>query len=304
MPEPLNVLITGASGFSGRALAARLSLEPSLRLFAISRTSSHWPAPFHEIHQTDLGDLQKTRAILRSVNPQWIFHLAGKLKGSATELFQANTQNAIHLLEAAAEITPNARVLLIGSAAEYGPGPFRAPITEAEPCKPSGPYGISKYAMTLAGLDFARRTQLKVNVARAFNLIGPGIPSSLLLGALIERVRQAAKENRDCIQVGEVSAERDFIDVRDAANACLAIMASDASGEIFNVCSGVGTRIRDLVEAALKLSPTPMRYEVDSNLASAGAPSVIGNPQKLQTLGYVQRLSLADSLHESCLSIR
>jgi GDP-4-dehydro-6-deoxy-D-mannose reductase len=297
---PVNVLITGASGFSGRALAARLSLEPNLRLFALSRTAPESAAPFREIHLVDLSDFSKTLQILESVRPHWIFHLAGKLKGSEQELFQANTQNSINLLKAAAHAVPNARMLFVGSAAEYGPGPFRSPISENQTPSPSGAYGESKRQMTLAARGYARITRLQIKVARTFNLLGPGIPSTLLLGALIERIRSAVAEGKDIIRVGEVSAERDFIDVRDAANAYLALMESDASGEVFNVCSGIGTRIQELVEAALKLSPKPMRYETDPLIAAAGAPSVIGNPEKIRKLGFTPRISIAQSIADSC----
>ncbi len=281
------VLITGASGFTGKVLTNRLCREPDLNVLPLTRS------------QLDLSNSSAVRNVLAEIQPNWIFHLAGKLKGSPSELFQANTQNTIHLLEAA---PAGARILLIGSAAEYGYGTDSAgPIPETFSCRPTGAYGISKYAMTLAGLDFAKTGKVQVNIARTFNLIGPGIPATLLLGALIERVRRAVAQNESTIKVGEVSAERDFIDVRDAAEAYLAIMRSIANAEIFNVCTGQPTRVKDLVEAALKISPKQIQYEVDPSIAAAGAKSVIGDPSKLRALGFTPKISIDESLAAACV---
>jgi nucleoside-diphosphate-sugar epimerase len=283
------VLITGASGFTGTVLLRRLRDEN------VSTNSAG-----HGV----LQNVDSIRSVLRDCKPQWIFHLAGKLKGTAAQLFDANLRTTIHLLEAAAEVVPSARVLLIGSAAEYGTPVNDSPISEEHPCRPLGPYGISKYAMTLAGLDFAKRTKLQVNIARSFNLIGPGMPSTLLLGAILDRLQKAIETGADTIKVGDISAERDFIDVRDAVEAYLQIMKSDLNGQVVNVCSGIGTSIGDVVQSALKHSPRLICHEYDPKLGSGGAKSVVGNPMKLQSLGFSAHYSLETSIADTCASLR
>lgn len=285
----LEVLISGASGFTGGALLRRLVSE-DVRTAAFGRAV--------------LQDPVAVRAVLRDAKPEWIFHLAGKLKGTASELFEANLLSAVHLLEAAAEVAPRTRILLIGSAAEYGVPEDDSPISEKHPCRPVGPYGLSKYAMTLAACDFAERSDLPVNVARAFNLIGPNIPPTLLLGAVIERTKKALADGANMIKVGDLSAERDFLDVRDAVDAYIAIMKSNASGEIFNICSGIPTSIHELVDSALRHAPRPIGYEIDPALGSGGARRVIGNPQKIQNLGFRQKISLEQSIADACAPIR
>jgi GDP-4-dehydro-6-deoxy-D-mannose reductase len=300
-----NILITGASGFTGRTLAARLNEELDVQIHLTSRKEpKSIQCAWKTFSPCDFSDLRVVRAVLKETKPDWIFHLAGALKGNASELFQANVQNAVNLLEAASEIVPAARVLLIGSAAEYG-NPLRdGPISESHPCHPNGAYGVSKYAATLAGLDFAKRGKPRVNIARAFNLIGPGIPSTLLLGAVIERARKAIENDLPSISLGDISTERDFIDVRDAVEAYLMIMKSDANGEVFNVCGGVGTVLSDLVHAALKTAPRALLCVFDSKLGSAGAKSVVGNPDKLRSLGFQARFSLQQSIKDSCEPLR
>ena len=296
----VEVLITGASGFTGTALASRLSTEPGFGLHLVSRREPpRNVCPWKRYYPADFHDPETTRAILKEVRPDWIFHLAGALKGTAAELFQANVQNTIHLLEGAAAVVQHARILLIGSAAEYGTPVNDLPISEEHPCRPVGPYGVSKHAMTLAGLDFSKRTPLQVNVARSFNLIGPNVPPSLLLGAIIERARQALGAEKDFITVGDVSPERDFIDVRDAADAYVTIMKSRSRGEVFNVCSGRPTMIREVVKETLRHAPRPLRYEIDPSLGSGGAKSVIGDPSKLAALGFQPRFSLERSIEDA-----
>ncbi len=299
------ILITGASGFTARSLVAKLRDDPDIRINLVSRRlSAKSPAGWKRHFPTDWQDTRLIKAILEEAKPSWIFHLAGALKGTASELFQANVQNTIHLLEAACEIVPQARILLIGSAAEYGDPLNDFPISEEHPCRPVGPYGVSKYAMTLAGLDFAKRTKLQINVARTFNLIGPSMPNTLLLGAVLDRLQKAIEQGTNTIKVGDISAERDFIDVRDAVNAYLMIMKSDANGQVFNVCSGIGTSISDVVETALKTAPRLICHEYDPKLGAGGAKSVVGNPQKIQGLGFRPRISLAQSIVDTCAKPR
>lgn len=299
----MRALITGVSGFTGIALTRNLERIPNMEIFGADIRQPE-NLPLSKAFIVDLTDAKRVHQLIQDTLPDWIFHLAGRLKGNATDLFQANTQNAIHILDAAHAVVPRSRVLLIGSAAEYG---FRpewdgVPISENELCEPKGPYGLSKYAMTLAGLDFNRSTELSVNIARSFNLIGPSIPSTLLLGALIERVRTAKAAGESKIKVGNVSAERDFIDVRDAVEAYVTIMASQARGEIFNVCTGAATKIQTLVEAAL--APAGLTYETDDTLLRPDDPKcVIGNSAKLKALGFEPSTPLAESLRDACLSI-
>lgn len=297
------ILVTGAGGFTGRALLTRL---PGT-VFGIDRITPADTAAFSEFFEADLADASKLRSILKKTQPNAIINLAGLLKGNAVELFQANTQNTVQLLEAAAAAAPNASVLLIGSAAEYGFAPQMdgVPFPETYPCDPRGPYGISKYAMTLIAQDFVRRASLKINIARTFNLIGPNIPPSLLLGALIQRVREALKTNAQTIVVGNVEAERDFIDVRDAVDAYLSILSSGASGEVFNVCTGRPTRIQALVESALACAPRKIGYTVDPALLRADDPKcVIGDASKMRRLGWEPAITVEQSLADSCAVLR
>lgn len=295
-----DILITGASGFTGAALTERLSAEGGHRLFGVARRPALNPSLFTEVLLSDLEEPESAAKILKRIRPEWIFHLAGRLSGTLSELMQTNFAATIHLLGAASRMAPGARILLIGSAAEYGKPADGAPIPETQMCLPETPYGLSKYAMTLLGLRAAAESGLRINIARAFNIIGPGCPRTLLLGALIERVQKARALGESTVAVGDVRAERDFIDVRDAAEAYMAIIKSEANGEIFNVCTGVPVKIQTVVELALAAFGKEFRFEVEPSLGSPGAPRVFGSPKKIGSLGFGPHFSLEESITDVC----
>ena len=181
--------------------------------------------------------------LLRRVRPDLVFHLAGIQQGEAKDIYRTNVMGAVHLLEAVRQECHSSRVLLVGSAAEYGlVGKNELPVTESTPCKPQGPYGLSKYASTLAGLDWSRQFGMKVVIARPFNIIGAGISPNLFAGALLARAREAlATQGDPMVKVGNMESQRDFIAVEDVV-------------EAYMRCWKVITGARFLISAPVALS--------------------------------------------------
>ena len=129
------------------------------------------------------------------------------------------------------------------------------PLAEDHECRPVGPYGLSKHAMTLAALDHARADGTKVIVARPFNLVGAGMPTNLVAGAIAQRTRQALARGESTITVGNANTQRDFIAVEDAVEAYVKLLQSGAWGEVFNICSGQATSIESIIQTLLSFSP-------------------------------------------------
>src|SRR6476619_3871719 len=131
----LKALIVGARGFCARHLAERLRNPSQVRRIGLARGPAPDGAPFDEWHAVDLRDGVAVARAIAAIAPDWVFHVAGVVAAPAAELYQANTLGTVHLLEALREHAPRARILLVGSAAEYGPD-AALPVAEDSPCRP------------------------------------------------------------------------------------------------------------------------------------------------------------------------
>jgi GDP-4-dehydro-6-deoxy-D-mannose reductase len=262
-------LITGAGGFCARHLAKRLKAEGGVRIAGLDHVLLTPPwIPAEDYFAVDLRDQAQVETAIRTVQPSWVFHLAGVTKAGGGDIFGANLMGCIYLLEAVAAHAPDARVLLAGSAAEYGAVPRHClPVSEQRPCRPVGTYAISKYAATLAGLDYAQHLGMRVVVARPFNIVGAGVPPGLVVGALLDRAWQALQSKDEVVvEVGNLDSERDFIAVEDVTEAYIRMVQGCFWGEVFNICSGQAWSIRQIAMSLFSHSPRPIRLAVDPAL--------------------------------------
>ena len=250
--------------------------------------------------QIDLGEFAQVVDLLRRVRPDLVFHLAGIHHGEAKDIYRTNVMGAVHLLEAVRLESHSARVLFVGSAAEYGlVGKEELPITEDIPCRPQGPYGLSKYASTLAGLNWCRQYGMKIVIARPFNIIGAGMPQSLVVGAILARARKAlAQGGNPVVKVGNLDSERDFVAVDDTVDAYVRMLEGNRWGEVFNICSGRPYAVRDVVEMLLSFAPRRVQFEVDPTLLRSHEGKVIyGSYGKAkEAFGFVPATPLHDAL--------
>jgi GDP-4-dehydro-6-deoxy-D-mannose reductase len=301
-------LITGVAGFCGAHLAGRLRREGAVHLTGVDRAARPAQCPVDEYYVADLDNEQEVAGIVERCHPAMIFHLAGLAPGaslalaatSTLELYRVNVMATLRLLEAVRLHAPNSKVLLVGSAAEYGTvTESNLPVTEEHPCRPTTAYGISKHAATLIGQDYARRLNMSIVIARPFNIIGPGVPRSLVLGALLQRAKEALSgTGAAVVKVGNLGSERDFIAVEDVVEAYWRMLQGDFRGEIFNLCSGEPCSIRKLGRVLLSNSSRPVRIEVDPALADRASifPFYGSNAKARRAFGFSPTVSLEESL--------
>jgi GDP-4-dehydro-6-deoxy-D-mannose reductase len=295
------VLITGVGGFCAGHLVSALAAEGRMRIVG-SDLGDEAPrgVPLADYFAADLARPDAAATLIRRVRPDWLFHLAARCRGTAEEVYRANLLGGVNVLEGVQESSPQARVLVVGSAAEYGPAsPQDMPLSEDSPCHPCGAYGVSKHALCLASQDYARNRGLKVVVARPFNIVGAGVPPYLVVGAVVDRAKQAlSKSDPPSISVGNLDSMRDFVAVEDVADAYVRMLRGDWWGEVFNLCSGAPRKIRDVVELLLSHSPRPIEYRVDPRLLSAAdVPLHYGSCEKARrAFGFVPSVALEQSL--------
>ncbi len=268
------VLITGGTGVLGRALARSLS-----RVHEVWTTSRRDTGDDRHV-AADLTADDAARAIVTRVQPNMVVHLAGTTRGSPPELFDANVVTTVNLLQA---VDPSTPVIAVGSAAEYGPGTGDL-IAETAPLRPVSEYGRSKAAGSLAATAIARRRGIPLTIVRPFNVVGPEMPTTSPLGNIGAQLRAAQGTSTDRLRTGRLDVVRDFIPIGFVVEALTAVVADPQPDGVFNICSGVGLRLRDVVEAlAGRLGVAP-EICVDPDLAALpAAERVVGDPARLTT---------------------
>jgi len=258
----MRVLVTGAAGFAGTHLLRQLVADGH-DVHAAVLPGEKLARDLREIptHRADVTDVAQLEHVLTEVTPEWIFHLAAiahpkTCRENPLLAWEVNFVGTHNLYRLATEVVPEARVLFIGSAAEYGrPAPTDLPLTEEAPLRPRDVYAATKVAGDLVGARYARDGKLAVIRARAFNHFGPGqevgyvAPDFARQVARIERGLQEPK-----VTVGDLECERDFLDVRDVVRAYIMLIEKGQPGAVYNVCSETSRKIGDLLDGLLKLA--------------------------------------------------
>ena len=306
--NPTTTLITGAAGFAGRHLLARLqAAQPEERLVAWSRQDVHANHSGHvEWQPVDVTVRDYVANRIKDIRPDRVFHLAGSPHVGQSWIdawvpLKTNVIGTHHVLDAIRAHHPRCRVLVVTSAMIYRPS--GEPLDEDSPVGPASPYGFSKLAQDQLALNAAREDGLDVVVARPFNHVGPGQDPSFFLSsfskqiALIEAGRTAPE-----IHVGNLDAERDLTDVRDVVDAYVQLLAAGASGRAYNICSDHTHRIGDLLDRLIAMARVPVKRMVDpARLRPNDVPRLVGNSTRLRSeLGWTPQrdidATLADTL--------
>jgi GDP-4-dehydro-6-deoxy-D-mannose reductase len=290
---PGKILVTGATGFVGAALIRSLEAEGrAADVIAVSRRGPY---------VTDLRKREDAHAMIRDVRPAVLFHLGGLINSTnLDDLYASNVASTQYLLEAIGTHAPACRVVVPGSAAEYGRVPQEElPISEKRVPTPLVPYGLAKVWQTATTGYFASRGVSAV-VARLFNLVGTGTPTRLSVGAFAEQLRLIREgEEEPLLVVGDLTPRRDFIDVADASAALIALAATTEATGIYNVCSGRSVSMAEVLDILVTESGLDVKIAVDDARLRhrAEIPDSVGDPARLQAAtGWRPLIPLRESL--------
>ena len=288
------VLVIGAAGFLGRNVLDLLRAQPDLLVRTASRSA---PAGALDV-RLDLADAAQLAAVLVDEAPDVVVNCAGAVGGSDAELTSANVTGPANLVSVLARLRPGARLIHLGSAAEYGITEIGVPVTEDMGGEPVGWYGHSKLAGTRL-VVMGRQAGLDTLVLRVFNPIGPHAPVGSFPGRVVAELRRAIAE-RDDIRLGPLGSVRDFVDVRDIAEAVLAsVNAPSLDRPILNLASGIGTRIRSIVDELVDIAGfggTVFESAAGSSRSAAVAWQQADITAISTSLGWKPRVELLDSL--------
>jgi GDP-4-dehydro-6-deoxy-D-mannose reductase len=253
----MKILITGAAGFTATHLAKELAARsgPAAGRNELFFTGIRADRPEHcaDYIQCDLSQFEPVRQLIDSIRPDQIYHLAGSFSNTYELDYQANVLSTRNVLESVLRAQSGARVLLVGSSAEYGTVTADDnPIREDHPLKPISIYGLTKVFQTQLMDYYCRVNKLNIVMARTFNIFGEGMSNRLFVGRLYQEINKYQRGEISKITVGNLKSKRDYIDISDAVKLYEAIMTAGKSGEIYNVGSGKSIQIADLLAKILQ----------------------------------------------------
>lgn len=290
-------LITGVSGFTGRHLARRLVAE-GCAVTGTVRSRLSGVQGVDERH-VDVADWDGLRELVLETRPDVVFHLAAVVDTVTTPdlaaLYQTNTVGTAALLEAVLRSESSPRVLIASSAFAYGrvSGPADC-ISESTPLAPVTPYGASKAAAEAIALQWWRQTGIDLVVARGFQHTGPEHVGAY---ALADWARQLAN-GVPTLEVGNLDVVRDYLDVRDVASAYAALAEGGRPGEIYNVGSGIGRSMRQMLDALLQAFGREVEVRSSTHrFRTSDQPVFVADVEKLRNeLGWAPGYSMDQTL--------
>lgn len=290
------VLITGASGFTGRFLAKALA-DKGLAVFGSGATApASWDCKLAGYFEADLGEPGSAGALVREVRPDGVIHLAGIAfvgHGDVSEIYHTNVVGTRNLLQALVESdTEISSVILASSANVYGNAREGA-LDEAMPFNPVNDYAASKAAMELVANVY--RERLPITITRPFNYTGRGQSIKFLIPKIVDHARRRAP----AIELGNLDVFRDFSDVRVVVEAYSRLLTTPAAvGRTVNICSGRCYSLREILALVAELSGHDMMVSVNPEFVRQNEVHVMkGDPSLLETLvGSLEMPPIRDTL--------
>jgi GDP-4-dehydro-6-deoxy-D-mannose reductase len=306
----MRVLVTGIGGFAGPVVAdaLRAAGHEVLGLVQAEPVSSRLAAlglPAGALHVGDVTDAAGLGRVLAGARPDAVVHLAGltfvpAAERDPSETYRVNVGGLLALLAAVRAEAPKARVLAVGSADVYGAVErSELPVREETPFRPVTVYGASKAAADLTAAQWARAYALDVVRARPFNHTGPGQDAAFVCSALARQVAAIeAGKQEPVLRVGNVDPVRDFSDVRDVAAGYVALLERGHSGDAYNLCSGSGSSIAEVIAILRTHARIALRVHSDPVLRRAvDVERIVGSHDRAtRDTGWAPRIPLDATL--------
>ena len=299
----MRILITGGTGFVGTHLIRLLQSQNS-QISVLSsdrRSTRQLQVQYYEV---DIRDEEAVRSVLRDVSPDQIYHLAGitAVDVSWTHprlTYEVNVLGAHNLFAAAMDLPAAPRILNVSTSQVYAPASGR--LTENSPIGPDNPYAASKAMAELLVPQYRNRATGGIITARPFNHTGSAQLPNFVLPSIAKQFAEIELGLRSPrLNLGNVNVKRDFLDVRDVVVAYSKLLSNGKPSEVYNVCSGEGVLLSDIVEMFRSTSGIDVTVEIDpEKVRPKEAAEICGDPRKLETeTGWRREIPLQKTVED------
>jgi GDP-4-dehydro-6-deoxy-D-mannose reductase len=307
-------LITGISGFVAYHFMERLnSLEEKAEVLGLDLKISQEVKEYSykninfSFIELNLLEYRTLEIAIISFNPDFIVHLAsfssvGKSWEMPLESFLNNTNIFLNIAEIVRHNKINCRILSVGSSEEYGNVEESAiPLKEDMLLHPENPYAVARVSQEMLSKCYVDAYKLDIILTRSFNHIGTKQRTDFAIPSFVRQVSEGIKQGQREIKLitGDITIVRDFVDVRDIVNAYFALLKNGKSGEIYNVCSGKGYSLKEVINLLVKIFNVQIKIETDpKRVRPRDNKIIIGSFKKIKDhTCWEPKFNLEDSLN-------
>ena len=306
-------LITGSSGFVGRHFLDYLEdnkIKCQVLGLDLDAMSPHREFEYVKLttDSVDLLNQSDLERIIYDFQPNYILHLASFSSvafswKNPTLSFKNNVNIFLNLLEVVRKYKLKARILSIGSSEEYGNvNPSETPLTENSPLRPLSPYAVARVSQEMLSKLYAASYGLDIIMTRSFNHIGPRQKDIFVVPSFIRRIMEAKLAGKEEMNLttGDLSIVRDFSDVRDVVKAYYLLLKKGRKGEVYNICSGLPTKLSEIIEITSQILEIKVQTEVNPDLIRPNDnPLIMGSNSKLKAdTGWEKSYDLSQSIND------
>ena len=304
-------LITGIAGFAGSHLA-ELLLSKGHVVYGLCRPRSktdHIESIKSKLHleDADLLDSHSLYTTISRIKPDNIFHLAAQsfvptswVSPSVT--LEVNVVGSGNLFEAVRQVGIDPVIQLACSSEEYGlVHEDEVPIKETNPLRPQSPYAVSKVAMDYLGYQYFCSYKMRIIRTRGFNHTGPRRGETFVTSNFAKQVALIEKGKQDpVISVGNLDSSRDWTDVRDMVKAYLLAVEKCDPGEVYNICTGRGVKVADMLNLLLSYSKVKVEIRPDpSRMRPSDVPVLVGDNSKfVKKTGWIAQIPFEKTMED------
>ena len=304
----MKALVIGGGGFVGPYLVRHLTDDLGYKVTVTKTVKETLTMDNATVRNLDILDMEQIRTLLEEEKADYLFHLAAQSSVAYSWknpglTIDVNIKGCANLLDAVRQLDYKPRVLLIGSGEEYGH--IRAkecPIVEDNVLRPGNIYAATKSCQNMMGRIYSDAYDLDIMMVRAFNHIGPNQTPMFVVADFCKQVADIEKGlTEPVIYVGNLSARRDFTDVRDVVRAYAMLVKGGVKGETYNVGTGHAIAIQEILDMIVSQSSVDIKVEVDKNkLRPVDVPIIEPDITKIKnTVGWVPEIKLETTLKET-----